>query len=234
MNDQPKDSAQKPQYISALRYDALTSLYDPILRWTLRESTFRDALVRQTHIASRDRVLDLGCGTATLTLQLKRAYPEAEIIGLDGDAKVLQIAERKVAVAGMVIPLVQSLVTSLPYADASFDYVVSSLLMHHLTHQDKVQMLHEVFRVLWPGGELHIADWGKAQNGLLRAAFLLIQLLDGFATTAENVQCAWWTTSIVHSSRFHGSPANSAVRHRVWNTEVVRCTQASPSNPTIT
>lgn len=32
-----------------------------------------------------------------------------------------------------------------------------------------------------------MGDWGKAQNGLMRALFLLIQLLDGFETTADNV-----------------------------------------------
>jgi ubiquinone/menaquinone biosynthesis C-methylase UbiE len=41
--------------------------------------------------------------------------------------------------------------------------------------------------VLKPGGELHVADWGKARDPLMRTAFLGIQLLDGFTTTADNV-----------------------------------------------
>ncbi len=75
----------------------------------------------------------------------------------------------------------------LPYPNHSFDRVVTSLMFHHLTLENKLRTLNEIFRVLKPQGELHIADWGKAQNGLMRIAFLSIQILDGFRTTADNV-----------------------------------------------
>ena len=77
---------------------------------------------------------------------------------------------------------------ALPYQDGSFDRVLSSLLFHHLTRDDKQRSLREVRRVLKPGGGLHIADWGKAANIALRAAFLLVQALDGFDITADNVR----------------------------------------------
>ncbi len=46
----------------------------------------------------------------------------------------------------------------------------------------------EIDRVLKQGGELHIADWGKAQNIVMRSLFYIVQLLDGFETTADNVR----------------------------------------------
>jgi trans-aconitate methyltransferase len=70
------------KYIPALRYRWLTSLYDPIVRWAIRESTVKGQLVNQADIALKQKVLDLGCGTATLTILLKQTYPEAEVIGL--------------------------------------------------------------------------------------------------------------------------------------------------------
>jgi ubiquinone/menaquinone biosynthesis C-methylase UbiE len=166
----------------------LTELYDPLLRWTLRESTFKQRLVRQAAIQPGHRVLDLGCGTATLTVLLKRAQPRAEVIGLDGDPNVLRIARAKAGAAGVSVTFNEGVSDALPYASESFDRVVSSLVFHHLTHETKVRTLREALRVLRPGGELHVADWGKAANVLMRVLFFGVQFLDGFATTAENVQ----------------------------------------------
>ncbi len=77
----------RAEYIPALKYDWLTPLYDPLLRWTIRESTFKNHLMQQAWIESGHRVLDLGCGTATLTLLIKRKQSEAEVVELDGDAE---------------------------------------------------------------------------------------------------------------------------------------------------
>jgi len=175
------------QYIPALKYDWLTPLYDPLIRGTLRESTFKRHLVKQARLEGDRRVLDLGCGTGTLALLIKSHHPNADVFGLDADPKVLEVARAKAAKAGLSIRLDHGMAFELPYPDVSFDRVISSLLFHHLTRENKERTLREVFRVLRPGGELHVADWGKAQNKLMRVAFLLVQMLDGFATTADNV-----------------------------------------------
>ena len=177
----------RTEYIPALKYAWLSPLYDPLLRWTMRESTFKSRLVEQARIEKDHRVLDLGCGTATLTLLSKRDHPGANVIGLDGDSKVLAIARAKAAKAGLDVTLDHGMAFELPYPDDSFDRVFSSLLFHHLTREIKDRTLREVFRVLRPGGELHVADWGKPQNWLMRMAFLFVQMLDGFSTTVDNV-----------------------------------------------
>lgn len=174
-------------YIPALKYNWLTPVYDPLLKWTMGEFAFKRQLVRQAGIEKDNRVLDLGCGTATLTLLIKKTHPEAEVVGLDGDLKVLEIAKAKAVKTGLKIALERGMAFELPYPDRSFDRVLSSLVFHHLTRDNKVRTLKEVFRVLKPGGELHVADWGKPQNTLMRVAFLLVQMLDGFNTTADSV-----------------------------------------------
>lgn len=173
-------------YIPALKYNWLTSLYDPLI--SRFESTFKLQLVEQAKIASGHRVLDLGCGTATLTLLIKKTQLDAEVVGLDGDPNILEIARAKAAKAGLLITLDQGMSFDLPYPDNSFDRILSSLVFHHLTRENKIRTLEEVFRVLTPNGELHVADWGKAQNALMRAAFLPVQMLDSFITTADNVK----------------------------------------------
>jgi len=175
-------------YIPALSHDWLTPLYDSLIRWTMPESTFKRRLIEQTRIKSGHRVLDLGCGTATLTLLIKRTHPDTTVVGIDGDPKILGIAKNKATQAGLEIALDQGMSFDLPYPDASFDRVVSSLVFHHLNRDNKVATVNEVHRVLRAGGELHIADFGKPQNTLMRAASFPWQVFDGFKTTTDNVK----------------------------------------------
>lgn len=175
------------RYIPALAYRPLTAIYDPVVRLTTRETAFKPALLRQAALRPGQRVLDLACGTATLTIAAKQLQAQAEITGLDGDPDILQRAKAKAARAGVTLRFDQALSHGMPYADASFDCVLSSLFFHHLNRNNKLATLREVRRVLRPGGVLHVADWGRAANPLMRGLFLGIQLLDGFNTTADNV-----------------------------------------------
>ena len=185
-DEPPQRSGQN--YIPALRFALLTSLYDPLVAWTARESTFKRRLVKLAQIAAGHSVLDLGCGTATLTILIKRRHRQAMVVGLDGDKRILGIARKKVEAAGLDVSLDFGLATELPYPDESFDRVLSSLLFHHLTRDQKRHALVEALRVLRPGGQLHVADWGQARNPIERAQFLSVQLLDGFETTTDNVK----------------------------------------------
>lgn len=96
-----------PKFIPALRFKILTPLFDPFLQLTIRELTIKRRLVEQMGIEEGCRILDIGCGTATLTILIKRTYPNAEIIGIDIDPKILEIARLKVQKAGMDIKLDQ-------------------------------------------------------------------------------------------------------------------------------
>lgn len=175
-------------YIPALGYHRLTWFYDPVVRLTTREATFKEALLRQACIQDGHRILDLGCGTGTLATMIKRTHPSAEVVGLDADPKVLKLARTKLEAAGIEAQLDQGLAYALPYPTESFDRILSSLLFHHLSSVVKRDTMHEGFRVLRSGGEFHIADWGKPTNSAMRLAFVAVQLLDGFATTTDTVK----------------------------------------------
>lgn len=175
------------RYIPALGYRWLTPLYDPVVRWTTRERAVKAALIEQVRLQPGERALDLACGSATLTIAAKQKTPAADIVGVDGDEGILGQARRKAGQAGVGLSFDRALSHELPYPDGAFDVVMSSLFFHHLTRTAKLATLREVHRVLKPGGRLHIADWGGASNPLMRAAFFLVQLLDGFETTADNV-----------------------------------------------
>ena len=175
-------------YIPALRFHALTRYFDAVLATTLKEEKFKSLLVEQANLRPGDRVLDVGCGTGTLALLLKKAVPEAHVVGVDADSAALEIARRKATEAEVEIEFHQALAWDAPFEPKSFERVVSSLVLHHLRDRDKLRTLQRVLAWLRPNGELHIADWGKAQNALMRVAFVGVQLLDGFETTTENVR----------------------------------------------
>jgi ubiquinone/menaquinone biosynthesis C-methylase UbiE len=176
------------RYIPALDYDWLTPAYDTLSRLTMPERAFKERLIEQAQLRSGHVVLDLGCGTATLAIMTKRAQPEATVLGLDGDPKILAIAARKVAQAGVGVGLQHGMAFDLPYPDASLDRVLSSLVFHHLTSEDKRRALAECYRVLRPAGELHMADWGRPHNVVMWLASWSVRLFDGLHTTADNVQ----------------------------------------------
>jgi len=175
-------------YIPPLRYHILTRFYDPIVRLTTRESVFKRALLAQVTAVRPRSVLDLGCGTGTLTIALAKSCTFASVTGLDADAQALAIAQDKARRSGALVRFERGFSSSMPFPDGYFDRVVSSLFFHHLTPGEKAATLSEVRRVLRPDGELHIADWGKPANAVMRVAFLAVQLLDGFATTGDSVQ----------------------------------------------
>jgi len=173
------------KYIPALSFAWLTPLYDPFLKWGMREDTFKRHLIHQAQIRPGMRVLDLGCGTGTLTILTKQTHPDAEVVGLDGDPAVLEIARSKAKQTGVNITLDQGMAFQLPYPDNSFDRVFSSLVIHHLTTDDKQRTMFEIYRVLRPGGELHIIDFGKP-HGVY--AWLISLIMRRLEEAADNIQ----------------------------------------------
>jgi len=177
---------EEAKYIPALRFRALTAIYDPLVRLTTRETEFKKRLLEEARPGPGEQVLDLACGTGTLAIAAKRACPEAEVVGLDGDPEILSRARDKAAGGGVEVGFDEGLSTELPYGEGSFDLVLSTLFFHHLTLGAKQRSAREIARVLKPGGRLCMADWGRPQDPLMAFAFLAIRLLDGFEQTREN------------------------------------------------
>ncbi len=161
-------------YSPALGLDWLLPLYDPVVRAIVPEEELKRDLVRLAAIGGGHRVLDVGCGTATLTLFIKEMHPEAEVVGLDPDVKALEKARQKAAAGNLPIRFDVGFATALPYEEASMDRVLSALVFHHLSHEQKAATLREIRRVLKPNGSFYLLDFGKPKGrlGALLAPFL--------------------------------------------------------------
>jgi SAM-dependent methyltransferase len=112
-----------------------------------------------------------------LAIALAAAAPAAAVVGVDGDPQVLAIARGKKG-AGAV-EWKAGLAGELPLEDGSCDRVTMSLLLHHLDADGKRAALAESRRVLRPDGRLHVADWGRPQDPLMRAGLFTLAPFDG-------------------------------------------------------
>ena len=156
-------------YLPAAGRDWALPFYDPFVK-LLGGDSARRALLDQARLGPGHFVLDIGCGTGTLAVLLKRIHPGVEVVGIDPDPKALARARRKAERAAS-IRFDQAFSDSLPYPEASFDRVFSSFMFHHLPADEKEKTLREVRRVLKPGGSLHLLDFAGAElsrNGFLR------------------------------------------------------------------
>src|SRR5215475_15130062 len=118
-------------YLPAAGYDWLLPLYDVFAKLIGSEAAHRQ-LVDQAGIEPTHHVLDIGCGTGNLTLLVKHLHPRADVVGLDPDPKALARARRKAEEGGFAVRFDRGFSDALPYADASFDRVVSAFMLHHL------------------------------------------------------------------------------------------------------
>ena len=170
------------EFVPAAGRDVFLPIYDPLVSF-MGAARAREELIKQASIYPNQRVLDLGCGTGTLVVLLKRKYPSAEIVGLDPDPKALRRARKKVRRAGVSVQLDEGFADELPYDEGTFDRVLSSLMLHHLEDQDREKMLREVLRVLKPGGSFHLLDFAGGED---RARGRWGRLIDSHAHLEAN------------------------------------------------
>ncbi len=142
----------------AARYDLLIWLV------TLgRERSFRERLLQPARLQPGEAVLDVGCGTGTLAIAAKRLVgPAGSVHGIDASPAMIARARTKARKAVAEVTFEDGLAESLPFPDARFDVVLSTVMLHHLPRTARQQGIREMGRVLKPGGRLLAVDFGGA------------------------------------------------------------------------
>lgn len=182
------DQNKTTSFIPALGYDFLTAYYDMAIKLTMPEKKFRRILVESINPQDDESILEFGFGTGQNLILVKNQNRNIKLTGLDIDPKVKDIANYKLDKNKHSVQLDLYSGNMFPYSDNHFDKIYSCLVFHQLDAYTKTNCLKEIYRVLKPEGELIIADWGKASNLVMRLTFGLVQLLDGFKTTNDNVK----------------------------------------------
>jgi ubiquinone/menaquinone biosynthesis C-methylase UbiE len=150
-------------YVPAFGKDFLLPFFDPFVKW-LGADRVRGKLLDEARIQPDHRLLDIGCGTGTFAIAIKRRYPDVQVVGLDPDPKALARGHLKAERAGLSLRLDRGYAEALPYPDGSFDRVFSTLTLHHLPISAKKNALREACRVLKSGGSLHVLDMAGAEH----------------------------------------------------------------------
>ncbi|MCA1853165.1 MAG: class I SAM-dependent methyltransferase [Beggiatoa sp.] len=132
-----------------------------------RDKAIREKLIELAAPAPGEKVLDVGCGTGTLALALKSSVGTGEVHGIDASPEMIEVAKEKAAKAGSDIDFQVALIEVIPFPDATFDLVTSSLMLHHLPDDLKRTGLDEVRRVLKPGGRFMAMDFAAHSHSPL-------------------------------------------------------------------
>lgn len=148
-----------------------------------------DSLISK--IKTGDKVLDIGCGTGALTI--RAALKGAIVKGIDINAQMLEVAQKKVKEAQLEdkVELVEMGVVELIEEDPeSYDIVTSGLCFSELSDDELTYTLKEIKRILKPGGLLLIADEIESKsilkkwlNKILRLPLVIITYIVTQATT---------------------------------------------------
>ena len=151
------------------------SFYDLSVRLLFagrRRRAYR-TLLAAAQVQPGHRVLDVGSGPGYFARILAEAVgPEGSVVGIDAAPEMSEYANRKAAHLSNC-RFQPGTAESLAFPDAAFDVVVSSLVLHHLPEEARLQAVREMKRVLRPGGRVLLAEFRIPERGFWRRLALL-------------------------------------------------------------
>jgi ubiquinone/menaquinone biosynthesis C-methylase UbiE len=146
--------------------------YDSLMkRMTFgRERALRAMTVNLAQVKPGDSVLEVGCGTGTLTLAAKRqAGPTGKVFGIDVIPGMIERSQRKAAQANVDITFQLGSMYDIPFPDNQFDVVLCSFMIFHVSETLRLKGIPEIYRVLKPRGRLLVIDMAEPTQALPRA-----------------------------------------------------------------
>ena len=180
-----KNDKNKKSFIAALKFKSLTSYFDIFLRSLMQEVKIKNQFIEFAQVKREEKILDFGCGTGNLLFMLAARYPNNELIGVDIDENILKIAHEKLLNKNMIIHLDNYNGTKLPYEDNHFDKVLSSLVIHHISTENKLLIFEELRRVIKPGGKIFILDFAKQKSIYSKT---IVQILRKLEPIDDNIK----------------------------------------------
>lgn len=139
----------------APRYDLMNRLMTAGM-----DGAWRHQVIQRAQLADTSRVLDIGTGTGDLALEISHRFPHSVVIAADYTFEMMNVGKQK----GRALNFNSADALHLPFADETFDAVVSGFLLRNVTDIDRV--LREQYRVLKKGGRFVALDTTRPEKNL--------------------------------------------------------------------
>lgn len=165
-NQVDEDSKMKSQM------EKMVNSYDSYMKKiTLgREKSLRRMTVNLAQVKSGDCVLEVGCGTGTLTLAAKQqAGQSGKVFGIDVIPEMIKLSKQKAAQARLDVTFQSGSIENIPFPENQFDVVMCSFMIFHMSEEVRRKGIAEIYRVLKPQGRLMVLDLALPAHGVSRA-----------------------------------------------------------------
>lgn len=160
--NQNQNNSNKKQNVNKL-FANIAPWYD-FLNHTLSlgiDFYWRKCLINTLNLSSKQRVLDLACGTFDVALAIQKAYPLVSITAVDYTFAMLLAGQKKITKSAKIFPL-QGDGRFLPFKNACFDAITIAFGIRNISPREKTYK--EILRVLKPGGTFHILEFGSGRQ----------------------------------------------------------------------
>ena len=152
------DDKTSPRYETEGHVIHWARVYDALFGWFLGHT--HDAVIKLAAPMAGESVLDVGCGTGSLSLAVKAVLGDrGDVYGIDASSEMIALAQLKARKSGIKLDFRVGLAEKLPFDDGSFDLVMSQLAIHHLPGDLKIRAFEEMRRVLKLNGRCLIIDF---------------------------------------------------------------------------
>jgi len=169
MNDHDISNEDK---LMKSQMEQMVHSYDSYMRKVTlgQERILRETTVNLAQVKPGDCVLEIGCGTGTLTLAAKRqAGPSGKVYGIDVIPGMIELSQRKAVQANENITFQLGSIDDIPFSENQFDVVMCSFMIFHMSENTRRKGIAEIYRVLKPKGRLLVLDLALPTQPLPRA-----------------------------------------------------------------
>jgi len=130
-----------------------------------REKKLRQDEIKLAQLKPGDKVLEIGCGTGTLSLAAKvQVGSSGEVVGIDIAPEMVAVASHKTTRKGVDVTFQVGSIAGIPFPDNRFDVVMCSFMIFHMPEDVRKKGFPEIHRVLKSGGHLFILDGASSDK----------------------------------------------------------------------